>query len=64
MHFKSVLDVTIISEKELDKIQSIRSDEDRWNVMKKKQYKPMLFTLFETDIIIFRVKPKERLDIS
>ena len=24
----------------------------------------MLFTLFESDIVIFRVKPKEKLDIS
>ena len=64
MHYKSVLDVTTLTEKELDKIQFLKSDEDRWSIMRKKQYKPMLFTLFETDIVIFRVKPKERLDIS
>lgn len=39
MHFKSVLEIAVISKYELEKMQLMKNDEDRYNLIKKKSFK-------------------------
>lgn len=60
-HFKAILEMTILTAKEMDKLQSCQLLPDKDKFMKKFKFKEMLFTIFESTIEINKVTPKEKI---
>ena len=42
----------------------MKLDQDKSNYIEKKPKKNMLLTIFEKELLLFRIKPKEIIDIS
>lgn len=61
LHFKAILDMAVLTTKEMDKLQSYQLMQDKDKYMKKFKYKQMLFTIFESTIEINKVTPKEKI---
>lgn len=61
LHFKAILEMTIMSVKDMDKLQALQLMQEKDKFMKKYKYKEMLFTIFESTIEISKVTPKEKI---
>lgn len=63
-HYKAILETLPLNAQEVEKLQSMKLDQDKFNYIDKKPKKKMLLTIFERELLLFRIKPKEIIDIE
>lgn len=65
-YFKAVLTMTIFKQRELDKLQNLPNQEEKRAYLKKRKFKfkPMLFSIFERQIVASKVKAKEKISLN
>ena len=65
VHYKSVLDVCVMGVRDIEAIQNvITNPEEKRAFLLNRTYKKMLFSLFEHDLVIFRIKHKATIPLQ
>mmetsp|Transcript_6355 Transcript_6355/g.10779 ORF Transcript_6355/g.10779 Transcript_6355/m.10779 type:complete len:301 (+) Transcript_6355:726-1628(+) len=59
LNFKGVLDACVLSEDELEQLQSTKLEADRLAFMKRRKTTRMFLSIFEQDVLVCRIKQKE-----
>mmetsp|Transcript_15092 Transcript_15092/g.23335 ORF Transcript_15092/g.23335 Transcript_15092/m.23335 type:complete len:178 (-) Transcript_15092:1378-1911(-) len=59
IHFKAILDTCVMSVPEVERLQSMRLEEDKAKFVKKRKFAKMLFSIFEKDLTICRAVLKD-----
>ena len=63
-HYKAILETLPLTSQEVEKLQSMKLDVDKMTYIDKKPKKKMLLTIFERELLLFRTKAKEIIDIQ
>ena len=65
LQFKAVLNATVLSVKDMERLQRMSTEQEKTNFMgKNRKYTPMLFTIFERKMDVYNVKAKERIALK
>lgn len=64
IYFKAVLDMTILTIKDLERLQSYKVPREKYAFIKTKKFKKKLFTIFENELEVHNIKPKEKISLT
>jgi len=64
IYFKAVLDMTVLTIKDLERLQSYKVLREKHDFIKTKKFKKKLFTIFENELEVHNIKPKDKISLS
>jgi len=64
VYFKAVLDMAVLTVKDLERLQSYKVQREKHDFIKTKKFKKKLFTIFENELEVHNIKQKDKIVLT